>query len=167
MAAREGGEGRVRYLCGCPILIDGVEFQRDPEGFVVCTTHGMRRAGWRMPSHSPRLPAGLAGATDLEYEQFCLFGKKPEREPISAKATVQDRRDNSDPEVLGNSIMQMGSRPSNYPANGNGNGKWLESVPIRDPDAGRKLMAYHRELAQRTEARRVVDGKITGSRIPK
>lgn len=73
------------------------------------------------------------------YRDLPLLGVDPDAtwEPVDDGR----RPDNSDPEVEGNRLLAMGSRPSNYRGA-------VVSDDERDPEAGRALMEYHRELAQ-------------------
>jgi len=92
----------LRMLCGCR-LEESDPFALDEDGFVVCPTHRQRRYGWRsVPYTATRAPMqGVGMWTELEYENFILFGVAPISKTTSVQSSVVDRRDNSDPEEVG------------------------------------------------------------------
>lgn len=127
-----------KFLCGCdlpsvdrlqgdPKLTSLATCVYDAEGFLVCMVHHMRRYGWRVPGHKS-MSISLAGATDLEYERLALFGEKISRPSLKIRSTVTDRRDNRDPQEIGNHLLAMGSRPSNYPQNGKTAKRWFGCI---------------------------------------
>src|SRR6187551_3557961 len=121
------------FLCGCQMpttdrlkgdreltTLDTVSW--DDEGFLVCKVHGQRMNGWRVPAHKP-LPVGMAGATDLEWQAWVLYGEKPKREELS-EITVESHkwhstmRDTRDPvkdfrEIMSDVYSDRYQRPSN------------------------------------------------------
>jgi hypothetical protein len=117
---------------------------------MVCKVHRQRRYGWRsLPvidsSAGRRADSKLAAYSPLVIERIVEFQEIPSSfdiPQIQLNKAEKDRRDNSDPETLGNSMLAMGSRPSNT------NGKWLKAIrPAPNPKAGRALMEYHRRIA--------------------
>lgn len=144
----------MKFMCGCdmptqdrllgdPNLTSLATVAYDEEGFLICIPHHERRQGWRSPSVGK-----FTGYSDLEFEKYVIFGQVKEPKVSAAQApTMPDRRDNRDPEVIGNQLLAMGSRPSNYPPGQNGNGNGHVDRIAHPPGAGRKGMQYQRELA--------------------
>lgn len=92
----------LRMICGC-LLHTSDPFVTDSEGFIVCPTHNERRYGWRSVPYASYAPVrGMGAWTSLEYEAYVLFGKKPivTEWDEDYVATVEDRRDNRDPEEV-------------------------------------------------------------------
>lgn len=134
----------IARLMGDPELKSLDTCTYDADGFLVCSVHHQRRYGWRsLPvDESPagrRSVYACAKMTELETERFVLFGEEPGRRGFEEIVWQQsfDLRDNRDPEEIGKSLLAMGPRQQEQ----NGH------VVLQTPGGGRKLMAYHQQLA--------------------
>ena len=144
------------FICGCQMpttdrlkgdreltTLDTVSW--DDEGFLVCKVHGQRMNGWRVPAHKP-LPVGMAGATDLEWQAWVLYGEKPKREGFSEITVVSHEwhstmRDSRDPVQDFDTIMaDVEIDRATHPANGHAK----LNAALSD---GHSQMRYQRELA--------------------
>jgi hypothetical protein len=150
-----------KFICGCqmpsderlkgdPALTSLDTVTKDAEGFVICSVHHMRMVGWRVPTHKP-LPDGMAGATDLEWQEWVLYGVKRQTPKLEIGTeityTTQDLRDNRDPEADFDNIMldvQLDSI-KNAPKNGHHKTYSAKEIAAR---GGNEQMRYQRELAQ-------------------
>lgn len=111
----------VKFLCGCSheIFSDTEdigwwkEVSTDQQGFLVCVAHRQRRAGWNtLPSGAAKPLANwkFAGYSPLAMEQFLVYGKPlPEKTLKDVDFSIEDRRDNRDPVLVGNEILFKGN----------------------------------------------------------
>jgi hypothetical protein len=107
------GSGIV-FLCGCEtkdiVYRENIATMSmvtyDGEGFLICMVHHARRRGWRSV---PLIPGSkladwsFAHLTPIEREAWVVFGELPLRhaqDERELKSTVEDKRDNRDPESL-------------------------------------------------------------------
>ena len=67
----------------------------DKEGYEICPEHGLRIYGWASPQVS-----GPQGNNVLDYSHY-----GPKKKLSKIESTVEDKRDNRDPEEIGRKIL--------------------------------------------------------------
>jgi hypothetical protein len=106
----------AEFICGCrhEVSIEDIGWWRmistDSQGFVICVRHKVRRKNWNsLPSSHGRSDWSLASIRPLDYERHLLFGEKLPTVTINLESSTVDRRDNRDPEEIGNAILAKGN----------------------------------------------------------
>jgi hypothetical protein len=92
----------VSFICGCTHEVPSKKedlvdpLMLDPEGFVVCASHNSRRLDWRVSISTVgggRTGEIRPGWTDIEKEQWEIWGDMPTRPGVVIDADVVDRRE--------------------------------------------------------------------------
>src|SRR5690242_20030333 len=115
----------LRFICGCQHEIHTnddsdvgwwKEVATDRDGFLICATHRVRRhnyASLPQGDASNRASWEYARYHPLELEQHFVFGKPLPVRVISEIERVEDRRDNRDPQEIGQAILAAASAKGN------------------------------------------------------
>jgi hypothetical protein len=109
--APEVTEVRVRFLC-CVFTIEAEEYfeiaKKDEQGFEICPVHGERRYGWRSPTMNVKLHGGDEEVwlrRSDHHAAAIIMGFTPSNKPV--KISVEDTRDNRDPQQMGDELATM------------------------------------------------------------